>query len=204
MLEASRSGEGQVVDAAMVDGVASMMTMFFGLLAGGMWKDERQSNLLDGGAPFFKSYETKDGRYIVVAALEQRFYRALLEALEIRDIDPEDQYSTEKWSEHEAIFEKTFRTKSRDEWTSILEHTDACFAPVLSLTEAPQHPHNIARGTFVTVDDVLQPGPAPRFSRTESEIQNPPNEPGDVDRHLLADWGLSETEIDRYLNINGR
>jgi alpha-methylacyl-CoA racemase len=199
MLEASRSGKGQVVDAAIVDGTASMMTMFYGLLAGGMWKNERQSNLLDGGAPFFRNYETKDKKYVAVCALERRFFKALLDALGIKDIDPADQYDTAKWPEQQKIFEPLFRTKSRDEWSPVFDGTDACFAPILSLREAPEHPHNQERKTFVTVDGVLQPGPAPRFSRTESEIQNPPTEPGEGNRNILADWGLSEAEIRGYL-----
>jgi alpha-methylacyl-CoA racemase len=199
MLEASRSGKGQVVDAAIVDGAASMMTMFYGMLAGGMWKDERQSNLLDGGAPFFRNYETKDKKYVAVCALERRFFKALLDTLGVNGVDPADQYDTEKWPIHQKIFEDLFRTKSRDEWSAVLEGTDACFAPILSLREAPTHPHNQERKTFVTVDGVLQPGPAPRFSRTESEIQNVPNEPGEFNRQALADWGLSEAEIARLL-----
>lgn len=199
MLEASRSGKGQIVDAAMVDGVASMMTMFYGMLAGGMWKDARQSNILDGGMPFVRTYETKDEKYVAVCAIERRFFRVLLDVLEINDIDPVDQYDSSKWAEHEKIFEELFRTKSRDEWSDVLEGTDACFAPVLSLTEAPQHAHNEMRKTFVSVDGVLQPGPAPRFSRTNSEIQNPPNEPGENDRQILVDWGLSEADAGKYL-----
>ncbi len=199
MLEASRSGKGQVVDAAMVDGVASMMTMFYGMLAGGVWKDERQSNLLDGGAPFFRNYETKDHRYVAVCALERRFFKALIDALGVNDVDPADQYNSAKWPEHGEIFESLFRTKSRDEWSEILQGTDACFAPVLSLAEAPQHAHNRARKTFVTVEGVLQPAPAPRFSRTESGIQSPPSGPGDSDQQVLADWGLNEAEVEKYL-----
>ena len=199
MLEASRSGKGQVVDAAIVDGAASMMTMFYGMLAGGKWKDERQSNLLDGGAPFFRNYETKDEKYVAVCALERRFFSALLDALGIKDVDPAEQYDTAKWPDHQEIFEELFQTKTRDEWSAVFEGTDACFAPILSLREAPEHSHNQERKTFVTVDGVVQPGPAPRFSRTVSEIQNPPTGPGEDDRQVLADWGLSEAEIDEYL-----
>lgn len=197
MLEAGRSGKGQVVDAAMVDGVASMLTMFYGLMAGGMWQDQRHSNLLDGAAPFVKVYETSDRKYISVCAIERRFYKALLSSLEIKDIDPADQYKTETWSAQAAIFAKVFKSKTRDEWRDILEGADACAAPVLSLREAPQHAHNEARKTFVNVDGIQQPGPAPRFSRTVSEIRHGPTEPGGNDLAALAEWGLSEVEIRR-------
>jgi alpha-methylacyl-CoA racemase len=195
MLEAGKSGEGQVVDAAMVDGAASMMTMFYGLRAGGMWNDDRGTNLLDGGAPFYRTYATKDDKSIVVCALESKFFRALLLALDIDDIDPRDQFDGAKWPEHEKIFKNLFRTKSRDEWSDILEGTDACFAPILSVSEAPQHPHNDARKTFVNVDGIEQPGPAPRFSRTKSEIRHAPTEAGERVHETLSDWGLSESDV---------
>ena len=195
MLEASRSGKGQVVDAAMVDGVASLMTMFYGLLAGGMWRDERCSNLLDGAAPFVRTYATKDNKCVALCTIENRFYRALLEALEISDIDPADQHHQSKWPEHMAIFEKVFLTKTRDEWTDILEGTDSCFAPVLSLTEAPAHPHNVARKTFVEFDGVLQPSAAPRFSRTPNEIRSAPTEPGICNEEALSAWGIPQATI---------
>ncbi len=200
MLEVTRSGKGQVVDAAMVDGVASMLTLFYGLLAGGLWTDSRHSNLLDGNAPFVRSYETSEGKFVAICAIENRFYRALIEALGTSEIDPSDQYNFAAWPEHHRLFESIFKSKTRDEWTAILEGTDACFAPVLSLTEAPEHPHNAARGTFVNVSGVLQPGPAPRFSRTESEIQSPPCEPGEQDEEALRSWGLSDSEIRHWVD----
>ena len=194
MLEAQRSGKGQVVDAAMVDGAASMLTLFHGLLANGRWVDERESNLLDGGAPFVRCYETSDGKYIAVCAIEGRFFSNLLEAMGIEDIVAEDQYNVASWREQEAILERIFATRTRDEWSEILDGADACAAPVLSLTEAPRHPHNVARGTFVDVDGVQQPGPAPRFSRTPSAICQGPAEPTE-DRDVLAAWGLGDDEI---------
>jgi len=199
MLEAGKSGQGQVVDAAMIDGAASMMTMFYGLMAGGMWQDERQSNLLDGKSPFVKNYETSDGKFIAVCAIERRFYKELLTALEISDIDVADQYRQEKWPEQEAIFTATFKSKTRDEWSDILEGTDACAAPILSMKEAPKHAQNQARNTFINVDGVQQPGPAPRFSRTESVIQNAPNEAGTAGTDSLTQWGLSDKEIARFV-----
>lgn len=195
MLEAGKSGQGQIVDAAMVDGVASMLTMYYGLMACGMWSDRRQANLLDGGAPFVRSYETRDDKYVAICAIEPRFFSALLESMAITDIDPGDQYNTESWPDHEAIFEAAFRTRTRDQWCDLLDKADACAAPVLSLGEAPAHAHNHARKTYVTVDGIQQPGPAPRFSRTPSGIRHGPAGPGAGDHDVLADWGLSDEEI---------
>jgi alpha-methylacyl-CoA racemase len=183
----------------MVDGVASMMTFLYGLVAGGMWNDQRQSNMLDGAAPFARTYETKDGKYFAVCAIENRFFRALLEAMEIEGIEPGEQNKPAKWDEHFAIFAARFREKTRDEWSDILEGTDSCAAPVLSITEAPQHIHSEARKSYVTVDGIRQPGPAPRFSRTQSEIKHGPTVPGERDREALSEWGLSDTAIDRLL-----
>jgi alpha-methylacyl-CoA racemase len=202
MLEAGKSGKGQVVDAAMVDGAASMLTMFYGLMAAGIWQDERHGNVLDGAAPFVNVYATADDRFIAVCAIERRFYRALLDALGITDINPEDQYRTACWPEHEAVLALTFKSRTRDEWSDLLEGTDACVAPVLSLAEAPRHAHNEARKTFVEVEGVLQPAPAPRFSRTRSGIRHGPTGPGENDRRALAEWGLSEVEI-RSLHETG-
>jgi alpha-methylacyl-CoA racemase len=199
MLETSKSGKGQVVDAAMVDGVASMMTFIYGLHAGGMWKDERQSNMIDGAAPFARTYETKDGKYFAVCAIENRFFKALLEAMDITDIDAADQHRAESWEEHKSIIAAKFLEKTRDEWSDTLEGTDSCAAPVLSVTEAPQHVHSEARNTYVTVEGIRQPGPAPRFSRTQSEIRHGPTVAGERDREALSDWGLSDAEIDRLL-----
>ncbi|MFQ5548012.1 MAG: CaiB/BaiF CoA transferase family protein [Woeseia sp.] len=192
MLEAGRSGEGQVVDAAMVDGAASLMTLFYGLRAAGLWNDQRGSNLLDGGAPFYRSYATRDGKSVVVCAIEPRFFRALLELLAIDDIEPNDQYDTSKWPEHATRFEAVFLGKARDEWCALLEGSEACLAPVLSMGEAPEHRHNRARKTFIEVDGIVQPGPAPRFSRTESAIQSPP---GTGNTETLGEWGVPESEI---------
>lgn len=199
MLEASRSGKGQVVDAAMIDGAASMMTLFHGLQAGGMWQEKRGSNLLDGGAPFVRTYATKDGKAIVLCTVEQRFFRALIDALGTDEIDPADQYDTSKWPAHAAVFEKLFLTRTRDVWCDLLEGTDGCFAPVLSMSEAPHHPHNEARETYVDVAGIRQPAPAPRFSRTPSEIQGPPEEAGARTVEVLAEWGVRESEISRLI-----
>ena len=194
MLEAQKSGRGQVVDAAMVDGAASMLTLFYGLLADGRWADRRESNLLDGGAPFVRCYATRDGKYIAVCAIEGRFFANLLAAMEITEIVAEDQYNAASWREQEAIFERVFATRTRDEWCEILDGADACAAPVLSMIEAPRHPHIAARKTFVTVDGIEQPAPAPRFSRTPSAVQGGPGESADA-RAVLTAWGLDEDEI---------
>jgi len=199
LLETSRSGKGQVVDAAMVDGAASLMTMFYGLHSAGFWLDQRGSNILDGAAPFYRAYRTKDDTYVIVCAIEQRFFKALIGLLGIDDIDLAEQHDQSKWSRQVERIEAVFASKTRDEWCELLEGTDACFAPVLPLAEAPKHPHNEARKTFVTVDGIQQPAPAPRFSRTESEIQSAPGEAGENDRKALLGWGLSQSDIDDLL-----
>ena len=198
LLEASRSGEGQVVDAAMVDGAASLMTMFYGLRAAGYWHDARGCNLLDGGAPFYRAYRTSDGGYVIVCAIERRFFKALLEHLGVDDIALDKQYDMKEWPQQIEQFEAVFSSKSRDEWCELLEGTDACFAPVLSLAEAPRHPHNEARGTFVEQDGIVQPAPAPRFSRTVSGIASAPADPVEQDRQALLDWGIGSDEIAEF------
>ncbi len=199
LLEASRSGKGQVVDAAMVDGAASLMTMFYGLHAGGFWQENRGSNILDGAAPSYRAYRTEDNQYVIVCAIERRFFKALIELLGIDDIELDEQHDKSKWAQQIERFEAVFASKARDQWCALLEGTDACFAPVLTLTEAPNHAHNKARSTFVDVDGVIQPAPAPRFSRTASEIsQAPEGTVADV-RAVLKDWGLPASDIDNLV-----
>ncbi len=195
MLEASRSGQGQVVDAAMTDGAASLMTLFHGLHAGGMWRQQRGSNFLDGGAPFARAYRTSDDKAVVVCAIENRFFRALLDVLGITDVGSGDQYDESKWPVHVQKLEYAFRQKSRSEWETIFSGTDACLAPVLSMTEATEHPHNVSRKTYVEIDGIRQPAPAPRFSKTPSAIQCAPEEPGLHNREVLASWGLSAARV---------
>lgn len=195
LLERSRSGEGQVVDAAMVDGAASLMTLFYGLHAAGIWRDERGSNFLDGAAPCYRTYPTSDDNYVVVCALEPRFFVRLLETLEVTDILPGDQYDQSTWQAQAQRFKAIFVTKSRDAWCELFADRDACFAPVLSLSEAPLHPHNRARNTFIEVEGIVQPGPAPRFSRTESEVSCGPAESAGRSREILLDWGFTKDEI---------
>lgn len=195
LLEASRSGEGQIVDAAMVDGAASLMTLFYGMHAGGIWRDERGSNFLDGAAPYYRTYKTSDDQYVVVCAIEPYFFAELLETLGISDIMPRDQHNRVKWQEQAAMLESIFGTKTRDTWCEIFSGKDACFAPVLTLAEAPLHPHNRARNTFIEVDGIVQPGPAPRFSRTESEVRCGPGGSAAAAKRLLSEWSITEEEL---------
>jgi alpha-methylacyl-CoA racemase len=199
ILEARRSGRGQVVDAAMVDGAASMMTLFYGLMAGGMWTERRESNLLDGGAPFARCYETRDNKYVAVCALETQFFAHLLETLSIDGIDPADQYDTGKWLGHREALADAFRGKTRDEWSRLFSGVDACVAPVLTPSEAAEHDQARARGTYVVIDGIRQPGPAPRFSRTASTARSAPPASGDETRSLLLEWGLDEEEARQLL-----
>lgn len=192
LLEAQRSGKGQVVDAAITDGTASLMAVMYGLRASGIWSDDRDANLLDGGAPFYDVYETADGKYVAIGSLEPQFYALLLEKLGLKD----DALFTAQMdrSQWPAMGEKiaaAVKTKTRDEWAAVMEGTDVCFAPVLSMGEAPAHAHNAARGTFAEVAGVTQPAPAPRFSRTPGAIQGPAAAPGADTEKVLSDWGIS-------------
>jgi alpha-methylacyl-CoA racemase len=194
LLEARKSGKGQVVDAAMVDGAASLITSLFGGRAAGTWIDERGRNALNGGAHYYNPYETKDGKYISVASIEVRFYRELLERLGLKDEIETKQNDRAGWDAAKEKLTALFKTKTRDEWCAILEGTDVCFAPVLNLDEAMQHPHNKARGLFVEVAGIPQPGPAPRFSRTKPRVQGPPPRPGQHTQEVLARWGIAREE----------
>jgi alpha-methylacyl-CoA racemase len=199
LLEAERSGKGQVVDAAMVDGAASLMSIFYGLHAGGLWRDSRGSNLLDGGAPFYRPYETKDGKFVFVAALEPKFYAKLLDGAGITALDPAKQFDQSTWPAQEAALRKAFLSKNRDDWTAEFWETDACVAPVLSISEAPDHAHSRARDAFVDVDGVVQPAPAPRFSRTPGKATGggPTDRSGAAD--ALRNWGIPQADIDKIL-----
>jgi alpha-methylacyl-CoA racemase len=196
LLEAARSGEGQVVDAAMVDGAASLMTMIHSFHQFGIWNDERGSNMLDTGAPFYEVYETSDGKYMAVGGIEAKFYAELLEGMGLSgDASLPGQMDRAQWPAMKERFAAVFRTKTRDEWASIFDGTDACAAPVLSPWEAHEHPHNVARSTFVEVAGAIQPAPAPRFSRTPSAISRPPSHPGADTVTGLLEWGVDESAI---------
>jgi alpha-methylacyl-CoA racemase len=197
LLEAGRSGRGQVVDAAMVDGAALLTAQFHELLAAGLWREERGANLLDGGAPFYGVYETADGRHLAVGALEPQFFAELLRRLGLDAGDLPDQLDRDGWPVLRERLAGLFRTRTRDQWCELLAGTDACVAPVLGLGEAPAHPHNRARGTFVEVGGVTQPAPAPRFSRTPPGPPSPPAPPGAHTDQALADWGVDPGELAR-------
>ncbi len=197
LLEAGRSGRGQVVDAAMVDGAASLMTMTYAFIGAGLWQVERGANLLDTGAPFYEVYEAADGGHVAVGAIEPQFYAELLRVLGLdREPGLPAQMDRSRWPEMKERLAAVFRTRTRDEWAAAFEGTDACVAPVLSPAEAPSHPHNVARATFVEVDGVVQPGPVPRFGRTPAAVQRPPSHPG-ADRDALADWGVDPGRVAR-------
>jgi alpha-methylacyl-CoA racemase len=194
LLERERSGEGQVIDVAMVDGAASQTAFLRGLLAIGAWSTERGANLLDGGAPFYDTYRCADGRFLAVGALEPQFFAELCATL---GLDPADlpQHDRDAWPAQRERLAALFATRPRDEWAALFEGTDACVAPVLDLVEAPDHPHNVARGTFVDVDGVTQPAPAPRFSRTPGAVDRPPPRPGEHTDEVLGELGLGAGDL---------
>ena len=195
ILGARATGTGQVVDAAMVDGAASLMTMTYTLRAAGIWQDERGTNLLDTGAHFYEVYECADGGYFGVGAIEPQFYAELMRLLGLGDEDLSTQMDRTTWPAMKARFATIFATRTRVEWEGVFAGTDACAAPVLSPAEAPDHPHNKVRGTFTEVAGVVQPAPAPRFLSTPGAIRRPPPHPGQHGDEALADWGLSDAQV---------
>ncbi len=197
LLEAQKSGKGQVVDAAMVDGAASLMTAIYGLRASGVWSNQRGENILDTGAHYYEVYETKDGKHVAIGSIEAKFYEELLRLSGLKGQELPRQNDRAAWPKMKERLRALFLSKTRDEWCSIMEGSDICFAPVLSMDEAPHHPHNRHRGTFVENAGVVQPGPAPRFSRTPSKIQRPPARPGEHTEEALGDWGFSASDLDR-------
>ena len=194
LLEARVSGQGQVVDAAMVDGAASLMTLLYGFLAAGYWKDERGTNRLDSGAPWYNVYETKDGKHVSIAANETRFYCEALSVMGLNEQDLPGQHDQAGWPLMKQCFAEVFKARTRDEWAVLAAGTQSCIVPVLSMAEAPHHAHVRQRGCFVEVEGVVQPAPAPRFSRTPGAIQNPPPHPGQDNEAALGDWGFSVQE----------
>ena len=196
VIKARETGEGQVIDWAMSDGAASLMAMFYGFKASGAWTEGRRSNLLDGGAHFYDTYQCSDGKWVSIGSIEPQFYALLLEKTGISDPAFKAQMDRGAWPDLKAKLAAVIATKTRDEWCALMEATDVCFAPVLDLDEAPRHAHNVARQTFVEVAGVTQPAPAPRFSRTPGAIQGPPPAIGAHDREALKDWGFSDSDLD--------
>ena len=202
LLEASRSGEGQVVDTAMVDGTATLMSMFWTMSQTGLHDASRRGvNLLDTGAHFYDVYECADGEYVSIGSIEPQFYAELMRLTGLVD-DPDfaQQMDRSQWPALKKRLAEIFRTKTRDEWCEIMERTDVCFAPVLRMDEAAEHPHNVARGTFVEVGGTTQPAPAPRFSRTQATIDRPPAHDGQHTREVLGDWGVSADRIETLVD----
>ncbi len=195
IISARTTGAGQVIDAAMVDGAAALMTMTYTLMSSGIWKEARGTNLLDTGAHFYEVYETSDGGYFAIGAIEPQFYAELLRRLGLEGEELPDQMDREAWPAMKERFAALFAGKTRKEWEVIFEGSDACAAPVLSPLEAPHHPHIAARGTFTEVAGVVQPAPAPRFGGTPGSIRNPPPNPGQHGDEALTDWGLDPAEV---------
>ncbi len=198
LLEAQRSGKGQIVDTAMIDGAAVLMSMFWGLKHMGVFdEDRRGTNLLDTGAHFYDVYRCRDGTYISIGSIEPQFYAQLLE---LTGLDSDDEFAAqhdrEQWPHLKERLTEVFATKTRAEWCALMEHSDVCFAPVLTMSEAADHPHNRERETFISFDGLLQPAPAPRFSRTKPLLTLPPARPGDHTREILGDWGFDSMAID--------
>ena len=195
IISARETGQGQVIDCAMSEGSASLMAMFYGMKASGMWTNDRRANMLDGGAHFYDTYQCSDGKWISIGSIEPQFYALLLEKTGITDPAFAGQMKRGEWDSLRAKLAEVIAGKAQDEWSAIMGGTDVCFAPVLDLDEAPLHPHNVARQTFVKVAGVIQPAPAPRFSATPGAIQGPPPAIGAHDTEALTDWGFSATVI---------
>ena len=194
LVHARTSGEGQVVDAAMVDGAASLMAMTYSFMGAGLWQEERGTNILDTGAHFYEVYETADAKFVAVGAIEKKFYEELLRGMGLEGSELPPQMDRTQWAAMKVRFAEIFMTKTRDEWTAIFEDVDACVTPVLSPTEAAAHRHNVARQTFTT-EPTLQPNPAPRFSKTPGAIRSTPTAAGAGTRAGLTRWGVSADEV---------
>lgn len=191
LLSAKATGKGQVIDVAMSDGAASLLAMFYGMRAAGIWRDERGANMLDGGAPYYDAYECADGHFISIGSIEPQFYALLLEKGGITDPQFQKQNDIPNWPEMKDKVTALFKTKTRDEWCDIMEGTDICFAPILSMAEAPDYKHNKDRETFVEIEGVMQPNLAPRFLGTPGKIQGPPPRIGEHNDEVFKDWDIS-------------
>jgi len=198
LLEAARSGRGQVVDAAMVEGASLLAAMFAGFLKAGTWSEKRGENILDTGAPWYNVYETRDGKYVSIGSIEERFYEELLQKLKLKDLG---QHDRKRWPAMRAMFAKAFKSKTRAQWCKVFEGSDACFAPVLSWSEARRDAHNTARRAFIKVKDVEQPAPAPRLSRTPGAVRRAPPERGESGAAALAEWGFDTKTVTRLRSM---
>ena len=203
LLEAARSGKGQVVDAAMVEGASLLAAMFSGFLKTKSWSEVRGVNILDTGAPWYNVYETRDGKYVSIGSIETRFYEELLAKLKVKDLG---QHNRKRWPEMQKLFAKTFKSKTRAQWCKVFEGSDACFAPVLSWSEARRDAHNVARKSFIEIAKVEQPAPAPRFSRTPGGVRRAPPERGEGGLAALREWGFQKNDIEsfRSLGLGGK
>ena len=196
VIHARTTGRGQVVDAAMTDGAASLLSMFYGFRALGMWSEQRRDNMLDGGAHFYDTYQCADGKWIALGSIEPQFYALLVEKAGLSGPHFQQQMNRAEWPALTEKLAEVIKGKTRDEWSAIMEGTDICFAPVLDFDEAPKHPHNVARETFVEIDGVTQPAPAPRFSATPGKIQGGPPGIGADTETALSDWGFTANDIE--------
>jgi alpha-methylacyl-CoA racemase len=203
LLERQRSGRGQVVDASMVEGSALLMTMMYEMLGAGFWNLERGTNALDCGAPFYDSYECADGKFISLGSLEPKFFAVLIDLLGLEPSDQAGRNDPANWPSLRERIGTTVRQRTRKEWEDVLGGSDACFAPVLDMSEAPSHPHNVARETFIDIGGVIQPAPAPRFSRTPGRVSAPAATRGEHGREILADWGFGSEEIEQLEAARG-
>lgn len=193
LVERATSGQGQVVDAAMVDGVSALMAMTWGLRGDGGWQDERGTNILDGGAPFYDTYQCADGGYLAIGAIEPQFWAVVVDVLDLHDAP--GQLDADQWPELRRRVTTAVATRTRDQWAAVFEPLDACVSPVLTMDEAPRHPHMAARGSVVKLDGVLQPAVVPRLSRTPGAVSRPPSSPGSHTREALQDWGFQAAEV---------
>lgn len=201
LLNVQRGGAGQVVDAAMTEGAAQLGSVIWGLLAGGHWNEQRGSNLLDGGAPWYDTYETRDGQYMSIGPIESRFYAQMMESLGLSNADLPDQHDRSGWPRLREAFTTAFLSKTRDQWSTLFEGSDACVVPVLGFAEAAEHPHSLERGSFIKVDGVVQPVPAPRFLSTPSAQPRPAPQRGEQGGEALRDWGFDSAAIERLREL---
>ena len=198
LLSVSKTGKGQVVDAAMIDGVSSLLTILYSLSQSGIWNvDKKGTNIFDGGSPFYQVYETKDNKYISVGSLEPQFYQLLMDKLNLGE-DFKNQMDISKWPELISKLENLFKSKTQNEWNDLLENTDVCYAPVLSINEAREHPHMKARNNFISIEDVVQPTPAPRFSKTNSESPKKAPKLGENNEEILLQLGYTDEDIKSF------